>query len=286
MINRTSQTIKLKDGRTLGFAEYGDPNGKLLFYLHGWPSSRLRTNIYDKICKSLNIRLISPDRPGYGLSDPKEDRTLLGYCDDLVELADSLNLNKFSVVGVSGGGPYAAACAYAIPQRITKTGIVVGLGPVYIPHILDDMIFINKISWLNYSRFPILAKFASIYRMIVDKYFLDILGRFDMRGGNDSKLMSELKDEWKKLSQETWRKGYKGAMKDILLYTKNWEFNVEDIKSKIYLWYGESDKNINLGTARYYASHIPNSHLKIYSNEGHLISITHAKEIFKELVSE
>jgi len=284
-MSKISNTITLSDGRKLGYAEYGNPKGKPLIYLHGWPSSRLRSGINDKQAKEVSVRIISPDRPGYGLSDYKENRTLLGYTDDIVELANKLKIKKFAIVGVSGGGPYAATLAYKIPNRITKMGIVVGLGPTYISHILDGTPWIYKISWLNYSKFPLIAKLGSIYRMIVDKYSFGILSQFDMRGGDDSKLLKELKDEWKVLSQETWRKGYKGAEKDLLLYTSDWGFKVKDIKSKVYLWYGEKDLNINLGTAKYYHSQIKGSKLTIYPSEGHLISITHAKEIFKTLTS-
>ncbi len=87
-------TLLLKDGRKLGYAEYGDPKGKPVFFLHGWPSSRLQAKVTDKAAKKLKIRVISPDRPGYGLSDFKKDRTLLEYADDIEELADKLNIKK------------------------------------------------------------------------------------------------------------------------------------------------------------------------------------------------
>jgi pimeloyl-ACP methyl ester carboxylesterase len=119
---RTDQKIKLLDGRVLVYREYGDSQGKPLFFFHGWPSSRLRGDHFDQAAKSAKIRLISIDRPGYGLSDFKENRTLLDWPDDVVELADKLKINKFAIVGVSGGGPYAAVTAYKIPDRITKAG--------------------------------------------------------------------------------------------------------------------------------------------------------------------
>ena len=132
MFKASDRIIKLKDGRKLGFCEYGDPKGKPIFYFHGWPASRLSGSETDKAAKKLKIRVISPDRPGFGLSDYKEDRTLLGWADDVLELADQLKIKKFAVMGVSGGGPYSAVCAYKIPERVTKAGIVVGLAPVYL----------------------------------------------------------------------------------------------------------------------------------------------------------
>lgn len=134
---KTTNFITLSDGRRLYYAEHGDSKGKPLFFFHGWPGSRLRSSFYDSIAKKLHIRIISPDRPGYGLSDYQENRTLLDYPDDIVELADALRIKKFAVVGVSGGGPYTAVCAYKIPERITKAGIVVGAAPMYMSDLFE-----------------------------------------------------------------------------------------------------------------------------------------------------
>lgn len=89
------QTIILKDGRTLGYSEYGNPQGKPVFFLHGWPSSRMHAENMAEAAKKLQVRLIAPDRPGIGLSDIKPERTLLDFPDDIVELADQLKLKIF-----------------------------------------------------------------------------------------------------------------------------------------------------------------------------------------------
>jgi pimeloyl-ACP methyl ester carboxylesterase len=81
----------------------------------------------------LEVRLIAVDRPGYGMSDAKRGRTLLDWPDDVIELADALSLEKFAVMGVSGGGPYGLSCAFKIPERLTKTVIVGGMGPAIAP---------------------------------------------------------------------------------------------------------------------------------------------------------
>ena len=111
------QTLKLKDGRTLGYIDLGNKDGKPLFHFHGFPGSRLEATILADRAIVKNIRVICIDRPGMGLSDFKENRTLLDWPDDVVELADALEIDKFAVEGISGGGPYAAACAYKIPDR-------------------------------------------------------------------------------------------------------------------------------------------------------------------------
>ena len=135
------QQVKLHDGRTLGYAEYGDPGGVPVFYFHGFPGSRLDYLIFDdgNAARKTGARIIAPDRPGTGLSDPKRGRRMLDWPDDVGALADALDIKRFAVLGVSGGGPFAAACAYGIPERLIKTGIVCGMGPAHAPGMKDGV---------------------------------------------------------------------------------------------------------------------------------------------------
>jgi pimeloyl-ACP methyl ester carboxylesterase len=123
------QTVVLRDGRRLGFAEWGDRTGTPVFFFHGMPSSRLNGHADPSVLDRRHVRRIAIDRPGMGLSDFQPERKLLGWPDDVVELADRLGLDRFGVVGNSAGGPYAAACAYKIPARLTHVGIVSGVAP-------------------------------------------------------------------------------------------------------------------------------------------------------------
>src|SRR5215471_20729905 len=122
--------ISLRDGRKLGYAEYGDPAGKPIFFFHGLPGSRLQRHPDGSIAIELGARIIAIDRPGYGLSDFQQGRTLLDWPDDVAQLADSLQIDQFAAIGLSGGGPYLLACAYSIPERINSATVVSGMGPV------------------------------------------------------------------------------------------------------------------------------------------------------------
>ena len=121
--------IRLGDGRRMGFAQYGDPAGRPLFFFQGTPSSRL-LHPDQTITRSLGVRHIQLDRPGFGLSDFQPGRTLLDWPDDVAKVADRLGIERFAVVGVSGGGPYVAACAYRIPQRLTAAAMVGSVAPL------------------------------------------------------------------------------------------------------------------------------------------------------------
>lgn len=207
MINhsKNDSVILLKSGRKLGYSEYGDPEGKPVFYFHGWP-------------------------------------------DDIIQLADHLKIKKFAVMGVSGGGPYAAATAYKIPQRLTKVGIIVGLSPI-VPGSLEGISFLARIGWSNYGRFPLLRTIGTLLHYI-NVYFIpsSLTYRYLFSAKQDKKFYTDplIRQITKRNFKEAFRTGYKGAELDLKLYTHDWGFNLKDIKTKVYLWYGEDDKNVSL----------------------------------------
>ena len=135
----TGKRIRLHDGRSLGYAEYGDPAGKPVVFFQGTPSSRLFHHPDESIAVSLGARIITMDRPGFGFSDFQPSRTLLDWPDDVVELVDVLEIDRFAVAGISGGGPYVAACAFKIPHRLTAAAIISGVGPVDTPGAIQGM---------------------------------------------------------------------------------------------------------------------------------------------------
>jgi pimeloyl-ACP methyl ester carboxylesterase len=97
-------SIALPDGRTLAYAEYGNPCGKPVFFFHGTPGSRF-FRPPDRITSRVGVHLICMDRPGYGLSTFQPGRRIVDWPEDILQLADFLGLDKFVVAGHSGGGP-------------------------------------------------------------------------------------------------------------------------------------------------------------------------------------
>jgi pimeloyl-ACP methyl ester carboxylesterase len=128
--SRQDNVLRLKDGRMLGYAEYGDPSGTPVFAFHGFPGSRITFRIADDAARRRGVRIIAPDRPGMGLSTFQPGRNLLDWPQDVGELADALGIDRFAVAGVSGGGPYVAACAFALRARVTVAAIISGIGPL------------------------------------------------------------------------------------------------------------------------------------------------------------
>src|SRR5262245_41965693 len=148
-------TARMPDGRQLAFAEYGDPDGRPVMYFHGAPSSRLEPLVVgDAEWKRLGLRLIAPDRPGIGRSDPLARRQFAAWPDDVTSLANALGLERFSIIGNSGGAPYAYVAAAQLGARITSVGIVSGGWDLRRAEVRDNMIFPLKMFWF-------LVRFAS-----------------------------------------------------------------------------------------------------------------------------
>lgn len=280
----TDNRIKLKDGRWLGYAQFGNLAGKPLFYFHGWPSSRFDGTRVDTVARKLKIKVIAVDRPGFGTSDYKRDRTLLGFSDDIIELANQLGFQKFSVMGVSGGGPYSAVCAYRLPKRVISAAIVVGLAPPYIKNICEGMAWPNKLSWSNYHRFHILRILAG-YSVFFQAKFGSIDLSYPFLSAPDKKLKSSMKLHalLNRDRSESIQQGTKGLTKDLELYSTPWGFDARKIKIPVYLWYGKDDKNVSLAMARYYKKYIPKSTLTVYDG-GHLGWVTYAENILRSLL--
>ena len=122
--------IAVGEDRQIGFAEFGAPQGRAIFWLHGTPGARrqIPTEAREYAAKA-DIRLIGIDRPGIGSSTPYQYKNVLEFSDDLRTIADTLGIDKMAIVGLSGGGPCTLACAAAMPERVVAAGVVGGVAP-------------------------------------------------------------------------------------------------------------------------------------------------------------
>jgi pimeloyl-ACP methyl ester carboxylesterase len=290
--NQIGQTIKLRDGRALGYAEFGDPEGKPVFVFHGYPGSRIGAELMDKAAKNVGARLIATDRPGMGLSDFQPRRQILDWPDDVVELADALGIERFAVVGASGGGPYSAACAYKIPERLTACGIIAGMGPPELGS--EGMKRTNQIIFFVSRRLPWLFRpflWFSMGRHCGDKEKLETLlasvakemPEVDQQFVLDPAIREPAVID----AMEAFRHGSKGPAHEGVLYARPWGFELEDITfANVYLWQGELDVNVPPAMGRVMAAAIPNCKATFYPNDGHLsVLINHAQDILEALVS-
>lgn len=279
--------IWLRDGRWLAYAEYGDPKGKPTFYFHGLFGSRLERHPNESIATSLGIRIITIDRPGCGLSDFKLGRKLLDWSDDVAELANTLKIDRFAVVGVSGGGPYVLACAFKIPHRLTTAALISSVAPFDLPKATNGMMWSQRILFSLARHTPWLLGLpvwimGFLLRHYPEQYLKQIT---TLMPECDQVILSqpEVKEMLKEDFAEAFRAGPWGCIWEMVMLVRPWGFRLEDITIKIHLWQGDKDVNVPLQMGQYMASAIPNCHVKFCSGEGHLLFFDRWQEILAVL---
>ena len=285
--NPGEQTIALIEGRRLGYAEYGDPQGTPVLYFPGTPSSRLMHPPIEPTI-ALGVRLFVLERPGYGLSDFQEQRKLLDWPNDVTAFADTLGFDRFPVVGVSGGGPYAAACAFKLPGRVTRAAIIGGVGPSDLPGAIDELPrprrwgarlarqapwLLKTVLWLtaNPQRDP--QRFFE--RMVSGNSTVDqgIICRPEVK----AMLLENYR--------EATRNGLRGFAHDSIILSNPWGFRPQEISTPVLLWHGEEDANVSISAARYLAHSIPNCQARFLPGKGHWLFYECWAEILKQLLS-
>ena len=289
MFDRENQTIRLKDGRKLGFAQYGEPSGQPVMYFTGGNSSRLEGRWFDQIAHDYNVNLVVPDRPGFGLSDFQPGRKFLDWPADVAQLAEMLQFDKFAVFGLSGGSPHVAALAFQTPEFITRAAIVSGVAPPEMEHRFAGM-------WLPVRMIFFFAeKMPSLNRIILQQmgaFYADhdqMLKRMQQALPEpDVNLINENPDIMQVFSaaaMESHRQSIDGDAWEWGLYVRPWGFQLEDIPVEIGLWYGIYDRNVPLGMGNYLARKIPRTRLHIVEDGGHFSTINnHIGEIFDYLL--
>jgi len=283
-------TIRLRDGRVLGYAEWGDPDGRPLLEFRGLPSSRLGDAIDPAFLTANRIRRITVDRPGMGLSDYQPHRRLLDWPADVLQLANALQLDRFWLLGTSGGGPYAAACAYRLPDRVVHAGIVSGLGPLDRPGAMDGMNTGERRVMLLARRRPQLARAVVGFAVTVEHHRPGTIHRGLLKAlpGCDRAVASrpEVRDS---LMDSYWRafsRGTRGQVHDWGIIASPWGFRPEQIQAAVHLWHGDQDDRVPPRHAEQLAAAIPRSHLTMLAGEGHMIAFSHIQQILLALTGD
>ena len=280
--------IKLHDGRKLGFAEYGKPDGIPLLLFHGTPGCRILTELETASWIIENgIRVIVPDRPGYGSSDPAPKRTISDWATDVEELANHLGLGRYHVAGGSGGGPYALACAIHSPERVLSATLLCSGGPPEVMPLSKEMNAGNRIAfflaryapWVLKGLLAIVAKAMKkprpqpepdskkaqkLARLKTKR--LARLPEWDRRicegqGGENVRLQM----------QEAYRQGGDGTYRDLLLVSRPWHLDLKKLTVPVFLWHGVADTLVPVATARALSKLIPGCEPHFIPDAGHML---------------
>jgi pimeloyl-ACP methyl ester carboxylesterase len=284
-----STTVALRDGRYVGIIEYGDKSGYPVMFFHGTPGSRLLFLEDDEISKALGIRLICLDRPGFGVSSPKPGRSLLDWADDVKEVADYLSIDKFSVIGVSGGGAFAAACAYKLPERLHSVALVASGSPFINSKAPKEMMKANKIAFFLARKAPwlIRASYRATKKLLEENpdKFMEQNKKGNKHLNAWDRQFLQTDEQLKGLMMhmgEAFRISVDECVNEPALLTKPWGFSVSDIQIPIDVWHGEADRMAPISEIKKLAQQIPSCHTHYIPEAGHFL--TDDEEIWRSIL--
>jgi pimeloyl-ACP methyl ester carboxylesterase len=285
-------TIQLRDGRNLAYLAVGPSHGMPLIHCHGNPSSRLEVLLLGEQAILLGVRLIVFDRPGIGRSDPKPGFGLLDWPDDVAEAANQLGIERFAISGLSGGGPFALACAYKMPERLTACGLISAVPPVefimragsrgtrFAYRLLDRLP-------PRLFRAPVSRTMAHAARTGVEETEQQLVRNAKRLGVGDQSILLILPVQrtYAETAVESYRQGIQANVEEALLLGKRWPFRVDETRfDKIFLWHGEQDRIMPAAPARQLAQAFPHCQATFYADTGHLSTVVaHADDIIGAL---
>lgn len=267
-----SQIIALPDGRCIGCAEYGDPSGAPAIALHGTPGSRLMFALADRPARERGIRLIAPERPGYGLSDMRSFKSLADAAADVRAVADHFGMRRFALIGVSGGGPYAIAAAAANLKRCELLALAGPVGPIADFGDAIRMTRLHRFVFGTLASSGIACRlFFQSLRFMVSSH-PDFAYRLLLRrvGPADREILRApgVKHNLKAAIAEGLRPGVEGAMQDLRLYCGPWGLKLSEIDVPAVIWQGDDDNIVPPRAAFRLARELPNCRLDVFSG-GH-----------------
>jgi len=289
-MNSEDKIIRLKDSRNLAYTEHGDANGKPVIFIHGNPGSRYMRHPDENIVETLGIRMITPDRPGYGLSDFQSGRKLLDFPDDIQQLVDALEIDRFYVLGVSAGGPYVAATAYILQDRVLRGSIVSGAAPFDRGDPLEGVNEAYRLAYRSAKQPAWLLRFLLNIQMRSEKRdpgkaWEQVLER---AGQADRHLLyqPEYAEQVRGYRSEAVRNGVKGWVQEAKLVVSPWGFSLKGIRTEIDLWYGDEDSIVPPPMGHYLNEHIPNTRWHFERGAGHFLFFQKWQEILEALVED
>ena len=289
--------LRLRDGRALAYREWGDPDGTPVVFVHGTPGSSIWSpDPHQDVTRARRVRLITVDRPGFGGSDVLPGLTLGRWVGDVAELADGLGLGPFGVVSISAGGPWAAACAALIPERLTGVGLASSraLGAYNFrerPQAVEEL---NEADLREFEVVRDLGPESAAKRFAAEseewlrglaEHPEQFLAGSEPPAGDrwffDDPLQVELLHE---SFREFARQGAAGYAWEAVAILQPWSFRLADIAMPVHLWHGAQDTRVPLATQEFAAATIPDARFTIWPDAGHFGAAKYWSEILEAVI--
>ncbi len=276
--------------RRLGFAEFGNPRGRAVLWMHGTPGARRQVPEPARLAAlDLDLPIIGIDRPGVGSSTPHQYRCIRDFAGDIEPLLDAFGIKEFAMIGLSGGGPYVLACAHALPDRMTVGGLIGGVaptvgsdappgGPVALAHR-----FASQIEHLRLPLSAVLTGVAWTARPFAGTA-LNLYARFSPEGDRRMLLRPEFRAMFLDDLLNGSKMGLRAPIDDVILFGKDWGFPLSEVHVPIHAWQGESDHLVPFEHGRFLVERLPEAYLHTMPGESHLGGLGEAETILRTLV--
>jgi pimeloyl-ACP methyl ester carboxylesterase len=285
--------------RQIEYREFGDRGGTPAIYLHGTPSSASEGRWLDAPACAAGVRIVALDRRGYLGSDAHAPASPLGVAGDVVAVADALELERFAVVGFSGGAGYALATAYAAPERVTV--VHVGGGLVSLAGAAGEaMPWQRRLPFVLMTRAPVVARplvagGMRLFRRAIEKrldssveaaeWFFDGPARGDqveavadyIRATPPDDLEADLRDHARATAST------QAILGDVASYTRPCPFELGRVDVPVELWHGTDDPAVPVAFAERAAAELPRATLHTFPGEGHFVFHSHGAEIVESI---
>jgi len=288
---RAQGTVRLRDGRGLGFAEYGVPDGRPILWFHGTPGGRLQVPPKARaMAVPAGIRLVAVERPGAGRSTPHLHANVLAFADDVVDLTDALGIDRFGLVGLSGGGPYVLACAHRLPDRVVAGALLGSVAPAVGPDAIAGgaaalaVMFRPLLEVLRVPLGHVLGRVVGLIRPIAWRVapaaVRSVLTAEDARVICEPLMMEVFVGDILQAA----RNRLQAPVCDAVLFGREWGFALKDVRVPIRLWHGDADPLVPLSHAEHLAARLPDTALRVRHGESHVGSLGAADEVLATLL--
>ncbi len=277
---------ELPDGRELGWAEFGHPDGDPVLWYHGTPGARTQIPpAADSEALRRGFRIITVERPGTGVSTDHQYRRIAEFGTDVEVLVDDLGLERFGVVGLSGGGPYVLATALRMPSRVVVASLLGGLGPTRGPDAVWSYTRALRAvaPTLELLRTPVGSILGPMVGAaeVVGSQALDVFSR--LIGGGDREVLSDPDFAAMFLSDLTSAGELRSVAHDMALFARHWGFLLEEVTPPVVVWQGLADRIVPPSHGHHQASRLPNAQLRVRPGEGHFAGFSDVVAVLESL---
>ena len=287
---RVEGVVTIHDGRRMGYAEFGEPRGRAVVWLHGTPGARRQIPEQARVfAHKHNVRLVGLDRPGIGLSTPYVYPQIRAFASDLASVADALGIDDLGVVGLSGGGPFALAAGAVLGDRVRAVAVLGGVAPTQGPDAIGGGLValgVRLSTVLRWDRVPLGVTLAAFLRTVkpLASPAVDLYARLSPEG--DRRLLG--RPEVKAMFIDDLFRGhprqFEGPIADVIAFTRDWGFPISDVTVPVVWWHGDADHIIPFTHGQHMVDRLPHAELRVMAGESHLGGFGIAEEILGTLL--